>query len=66
MVMFAAGELAVFQGASEAPISRFIRVESGSRLAVAGRKNSPSGRGQEVALKIGRRLRLRHLADGPF
>ena len=47
----AAGQLAVFQGASEAPISELIRVER------ATRKNQPTGHAQRVALKMGRRLR---------
>jgi hypothetical protein len=74
----AAGQLAVFQGASEAPISEFIRVER------ATRKNSPPAAARRVALKMGRRLRCSsvtyrsryvpsyrqsgsdRLADGPF
>jgi len=68
----AAGQLAVFQGASEAPISGFIRVER------ATQKNSQLAAARRVALKMGRRLRcssvtyrLRYapslrLADGPF
>jgi hypothetical protein len=68
----AAGQIAVFQGASEAPISEFIRVER------ATRKNSRLAAARRVALKMGRRLRcslvtyrLRYapssrLADGPF
>src|SRR5215469_5139606 len=47
----AAGQLAVFQGASEAPISGFIRVER------ATRKNSQLAAARRVALKMGRRLR---------
>src|SRR5258708_37914315 len=47
----AAGQLAVFQGASEAPISESIRVER------ATRKNSQLAAAQRVALKMGRRLR---------
>src|ERR1700745_2273100 len=74
----AAGQLAVFQGASEAPISELIRVER------ATRKNSQPAAAQRVALKMGRRLRCSsvtyrsryaasycqsgsdRLADGPF
>src|SRR5271166_567588 len=47
----AAGQLAVFQGASEAPISGFIRVER------ATRKNSQPAAARRVALKMGRLLR---------
>src|SRR5271166_5653525 len=47
----AAGQLAVFRGASEAPISGFIRVER------ATRKNSQLTAARRVALKMGRRLR---------
>jgi|SRR6516164_5674826 len=47
----AAGQLAVFQGASEAPISESIRVER------ATRKNSRLAAARRVALKMGRRLR---------
>jgi hypothetical protein len=47
----AAGQLAVFQGASEAPISELIRVER------ATQKNSQLDAAQRVALKMGRRLR---------
>src|SRR5271165_5811397 len=43
----AAGQLAVFQGASEAPISGFIRVER------ATRKNRPTGRGPEGCVENG-------------
>jgi hypothetical protein len=68
----AAGQLAVFQGASEAPISELIRVER------ATRKNSQLAAAQRVALKMGRRprcssvtYRFRYapssrLAGGPF
>jgi hypothetical protein len=68
----AAGQLAVFQGASEAPISGFIRVER------ATQKNGQPAAARRVALKMGRRprcssvtYRLRYasssrLADGPF
>jgi hypothetical protein len=74
----AAGQLAVFQGASEAPISELIRVER------ATWKNSQLAAAQWVALKMGRRLRCSsvtyqfryapsncqsgsdRLADGPF
>jgi NAD(P)-dependent dehydrogenase (short-subunit alcohol dehydrogenase family) len=68
----AAGQLAVFQGASEAPISRSIRVER------ATRKNSQMAAARRVALKMGRRLRCSsvtyrfryapssRLAGGPF
>jgi hypothetical protein len=68
----AAGQLAVFQGASEASISEFIRAER------ATRKNSQLAAARRVALKMGRRLRcssvtyrFRHapssrLAGGPF
>jgi len=48
---FAVGQLAVFQGASEAPISEFIRVER------ATRKNSQLATARRVAMKMGRRLR---------
>src|SRR6266404_3590367 len=47
----AAGQLAVFQGASEAPISELIRVER------ATRKNSQLAAARRVALKMGRRPR---------
>jgi len=47
----AAGQLAVFQGASEAPISGFIRAER------ATRKNSQPAAAHGVALKMGRRPR---------
>jgi hypothetical protein len=47
----AAGQLAVFQGASEAPISGSIRAER------ATRKNSQLDAARRVALKMGRRLR---------
>jgi len=47
----AAGQLAVFQGASEAPISEFIRVER------ATQKNGQPAAARRVALKMGRRLR---------
>src|SRR5215472_6577137 len=47
----AAGQLAVFQGASEAPISERIRAER------ATRKNSQPAAAQRVALKMGRRPR---------
>ena len=47
----AAGQLAVFQGASEAPISELIWVER------ATRENSQPAAAQRVALKMGRRLR---------
>src|SRR3984893_11420444 len=68
----AAGQLAVFQGASEAPISGFIPVER------ATRKNSQPSTARRVALKTGRRLRCSsvtyrsryapssRIADGPF
>src|ERR1700730_997556 len=48
---FAAGQLAVVQGASEAPISGSIRAER------ATRKNSQLAAGRRVALKMGRLLR---------
>jgi hypothetical protein len=48
---FAAGQLAIFQGASEAPISGSIRAER------ATRKNSQLAAAQRVGLKMGRRLR---------
>ena len=48
---FAAGQLAVFQGASEARISESIQVER------ATRKNSQPAAARRVALKMGRRLR---------
>jgi hypothetical protein len=47
----AAGQLAVFQGASEAPISELIRVER------ATRKNSQPAAAHGIALKMGGRLR---------
>jgi hypothetical protein len=47
----AVGQLAVFQGASEAPISEVIRAER------ATRKNSQLATARRVALKTGRRLR---------
>ena len=47
----AAGQLAVFQGASEAPISGSIGAER------ATRKNSQLAAAWRVALKMGRRLR---------
>jgi hypothetical protein len=47
----AVGQLAVFQGASEAPISEFIRVER------ATRKNRQLATARRVALKMGRLLR---------
>jgi hypothetical protein len=68
----AAGQLAVFQGASEAPMSELIRVER------ATRKNSQLAAAQRVALEMGRRLRCSsvtyrfryapssRLAGGPF
>src|SRR3984893_13483036 len=45
----AAGQLAVFQGASEAPISGSIRAEPPRR-----RKNSQPAAARRVALKMGR------------
>jgi len=45
----AAGQLAVFRGASEAPISELIRVER------ATRKNNQLAAAQRVVLKMGRR-----------
>ena len=45
-----AGQLAVFQGASEAPISESY----GSSPAVAGRKNSQLAPARRVAMKMGR------------
>jgi hypothetical protein len=68
----AAGQLAVFRGASEAPISEWIRVER------ATRKNSQLAAAHRVELKMGRRLRCSsvtyrfryapssRLAGGPF
>src|SRR5260370_42519937 len=68
----AAGQLAVFQGASEAPISGLIRVKR------ATRKNSQLAAARRVALKMGRRPRCSSVtyqfryapssrpADGPF
>src|SRR5262249_50384478 len=68
----AAGQLAVLQGASEAPISGLIRVER------ATRKTSQLAAAQRVALKMGWRLRCSsvtyrfryapssRLAGGPF
>jgi len=47
MVDIAVGQLAVFQGASEAPISESIRAEG------ATRKNSQLATAQRVALKMG-------------
>jgi hypothetical protein len=47
---FAAGQLAVFQGASEVPISV-------SRVERATRKNSQLAAARRVALKMGRLLR---------
>src|SRR5580704_2179326 len=47
----AAGQLAVFQGASEAPISGSIRAER------ATQKNSQPAAARRVSLKMGRRLR---------
>jgi len=52
----AAGQLAVFQGASEAPISELIRAER------ATRKNSQPAAAQRVVLKMGRRLRCSSVA----
>jgi hypothetical protein len=53
--------LAVFQGASEAPISEWIRVER------ATRKNSQPTAARRVALKMGRRLsRARGIGTDPF
>jgi len=49
----AAGQFAVFQAASETPISELIR----SGPAAAGRKNSQLAVVHGVALKMGRRLR---------
>jgi len=69
---FAGEQLAVFQGASEVPISEFIRVER------ATRKNSKLAKARRVAMKMGRRLRCSsvtyqsryapssRLADSPF
>ena len=69
---FAAGQLAVFQGASEAPISGLIRAER------ATQKSSQPAAALGVALKMGRRLRCSSvtyrfryapsscLAGGPF
>ena len=68
----AAGQLAVFQGASEVPISGSIRAER------ATRKNSQLAAARRVALKMGRRPRCSpvtyrsryapssRLAGGPF
>jgi hypothetical protein len=44
---FAAGQLVVFQGASEAPISELIRVER------ATQKKQPTGRGPEGCVENG-------------
>ena len=52
----AAGQLAVFQGASEAPISELIRVER------ANAEKQPTGRGPEGC--VARRLRI-HLDMRP-
>jgi hypothetical protein len=52
----AAGQLAVFQGASDAPISELIRVER------ATQKNSQLAAARRVALKMGRRA-VRRLPD---
>ena len=49
---FAGDQLAVFQGASEAAISEFIRFER------ATRKNSQLATARRVAMKTGRRRRL--------
>ena len=54
----AAGQLAVFQGASEAPISGFIRAER------ATRKNSQPPAARRVVLKMGRRLRCSSVTYG--
>ena len=68
----AVGQLAVFQGASEAPMSEFIRVER------ATQKNRQLATARRVELKMGRLLRCSsvtyrfryapssRLADGPF
>src|ERR1700694_4147424 len=58
----AAGQLAVFQGASEAPISGSIRAEratqkNSQRAERATQKNSQPAAARRVALKMGRRLR---------
>jgi hypothetical protein len=70
---FAVGQLVVFQGASEAPISEPIRVDPLRR-----RKNGQPATAQWVAMKMGRRLRCSsvtyrfryapswRLAGGPF
>jgi hypothetical protein len=55
----AAGQLAVFQGASEALIFESIRVER------ATRKNSQLAAAQRVALKMGRRLRCSSVTSRP-
>ena len=54
----AAGQLAVFQGGSEAPISEFIRAER------ATRKNGQLAAARRVALKMGRRLRCSSVTYG--
>ena len=65
---FAAGQLAVFQGASEAPIPRHFmtaarepnarRIKNGAgRAERAMQKNSQPAAALGVALKMGRRLR---------
>jgi hypothetical protein len=55
----AAGQLAVFQGASEAPISELIRAER------ATRKNSQLAAARRVALKMGRHGHVRRsLGEG--
>src|SRR5271165_2909447 len=55
-----AGQLAVFQGTSEAPISEFIRAER------ATRKNSQLAVARRVALKMGRRLRCSSVTSRPI
>jgi hypothetical protein len=68
---FAAGQLAVFQGASQAPLS-------GHNGRASNAEKQPTGRGSEGALKMGRLLRClsityrsryapsSRLADDPF
>src|ERR1700724_1030053 len=72
----AAGQLAVFQGASEAPISGFDTGQASP--AAAGRKNSQLAAARRGGVEIGRRpgcssvtYQFRYapssrLADGPF
>src|SRR6202048_5622831 len=56
----AAGQLAVFQGASAAPISGLIRVKR------ATRKNSQLAAARRGALKMGRRPRCSQVSSPPI